>query len=169
MSTQVLADVQFESQGSGVPTKSEMESWIRRVLDTAGVVRKGGSEISIRVVDEAESRSLNRQYRHKDRPTNVLAFAIDLPDVDAWPDAWPDDVAMPLGDLVICAPVVAREATEQGKALTAHWSHMLVHGMLHLLGYEHETDAQAQSMETLETEILQAGGVKNPYEDARMT
>ena len=112
-------------------------------------------------MDEPESRALNLDYRNKDSSTNVLAFPTSLPDIDAWPD----DTPVPLGDLVICAPVVEREATEQGKDLAAHWGHMLVHGTLHLLGYDHETDAQAEVMESIEAKILQSGGVRNPYDD----
>src|SRR5690606_20131870 len=94
------------------------------------------AELTIRIVDEEESRILNRDYRGKDKPTNVLSFPFEAPPgLDAWPL---------LGDLVICAPVVAREAVEQGKPLMAHWAHMVVHGVLHLLGYDHEEDEDAE-------------------------
>ena len=161
MNTGVSADLQIACKATGVPPKKEIEDWLSRVLAEARSSPAGASEISIRVVDELESRTLNLNYRGKDQSTNVLAFPVDLPDIGAWPEG----TAIPLGDLVICAPVVAREAGEQGKDLAAHWSHMLVHGMLHLLGYDHETDVQAETMEALEIRILQAQGVENPYED----
>jgi len=160
MNAGVSADLQITCDATGVPAKKEIEDWLCRVLAETRSSPAGDSEISIRVVDEAESQTLNLNYRGKDRSTNVLAFPVDLPDIGAWPEG----TAIPLGDLVICAPVVAREADEQGKNLGAHWSHMLVHGMLHLLGYDHETDTQAATMEALEIRILQGRGVKNPYE-----
>ena len=111
-------------------------------------------ELSLRIVDCDEMRDLNRRYRGKDRPTNVLSFPADLPDV----------VNLPLlGDIAICAPVVRREALEQGKPLAAHWDHMLIHGVLHLLGFDHESDAEAAVMEALETQALQQLGWPCPY------
>ena len=106
--------------------------------------------LTIRVVGTAESRQLNRTWRGKDKPTNVLSFPAG-------------DVADELGDLAICAPVVAREAREQGKALQAHWAHMVVHGVLHLLGYDHENDRDAGRMETKEAGILKQFGYPDPY------
>jgi probable rRNA maturation factor len=114
------------------------------------------AEVVVRITDEAESRRLNHDYRGKDRPTNVLSFPFEpVPEVDL----------EHLGDLVICAPVVAREATEQGKPAEAHWAHMVVHGMLHLQGYDHETEADADEMEALETDILVGLGYPAPYAD----
>lgn len=114
----------------------------------------------VRVVDEQESRELNNRYRGKDKATNVLAFpaasANDLPDVPV------TDVAE-FGDLVLCGSVIAREAAEQGKSESAHWGHMLVHGTLHLLGYDHGTTRQAERMERLETSILASRGFADPY------
>ena len=105
-------------------------------------------------MDEAESRQLNRDYRGKDSPTNVLSFPFEAP----------PQVASPLlGDLVICAPVVADEARDQGKPLLAHWAHMVVHGVLHLQGYDHQTDAEAERMEEIECRILQNLHFPNPY------
>ena len=161
MNTGVSADLQVACEATGVPPTKEIEAWLVRVLNETRSSPASASELSIRIVDEAESQALNLEYRGKDQSTNVLAFPVDLPDIGAWPEGTP----IPLGDLVICAPVVAREASEQGKGLAAHWSHMLVHGMLHLLGYDHETDTQAEKMEALEVRILQSQGVKNPYED----
>ncbi len=114
------------------------------------------AEVSLYIVDEAESQELNAQYRGKDKPTNVLSFPADIP----------EEVGVPLlGDLVVCAPVVEREAQEQGKTLEAHWAHMLVHGSLHLLGYDHIEDDEADVMEALETEIITGLGFPAPYQD----
>jgi probable rRNA maturation factor len=106
------------------------------------------------VVDEAEGRELNRQYRHKDYATNVLSFPADLP----------PELGLPLlGDVILCAPVVAREAQAQGKSLDAHYAHLTVHGVLHLLGYDHETISDARTMEGLEVQILDSMGIPDPY------
>lgn len=113
------------------------------------------AQISLLVVDEAEGRALNRDYRGKDYATNVLSFALNEGDTVA---------GMPLfGDLVFCAPVVAREAAEQGKRLDAHYAHLVVHGMLHLQGLDHEQDDEAEAMEALETVILGKLGYADPY------
>ncbi len=112
-------------------------------------------ELSIRVVDEGECAELNRMYRQKEGPTNVLSFSCDVP------------AGVPcrlLGDLVICAPVVEREALEQNKSLEAHWAHLVIHGVLHLLGFDHMEEAAAEEMEALEIKILQDLGYTNPYE-----
>ncbi len=154
----------MSGEALGVPAQADIEAWLVEALNAAQATTASRSEVSVRIVDEAESRQLNNRYRNTDRSTNVLAFPVELPDVDAWPS----DSPMPLGDLVICAPVVAREAADQGKELAAHWAHMLVHGMLHLLGYDHGTDAEARAMESLEVTVLDARGVENPYEDRRL-
>jgi probable rRNA maturation factor len=113
-----------------------------------------GAAVCLRVVGGAESRRLDRDYRGKDKPTNVLSF----------PSSPEERVATGiLGDLVICAPVVAREAREQGKTLRAHWAHMVVHGTLHLLDYDHESARDARRMEALEVEILRGLGFHDPY------
>jgi len=128
---------------------------LRRWAEAAASAARARGELAIRVVGSAESRRLNRGYRGKDKPTNVLSFL---------PGPVPAPVARPLGDLVICAPVVAREAKEQGKELRAHWAHMVVHGVLHLAGHDHEHDEQALAMESLERRILQRLGFPDPYE-----
>lgn len=161
MSPRTIADIEVACEATGVPSIAETEDWLQRAIAAAGSERTTDTEVSVRVVDEAESQALNLKYRGMDRSTNVLAFPVDLPDIDNWPE----QMAMPLGDLVICAPVVAREAAEQGKDLAAHWGHMLVHGMLHLLGYDHGDEVDALAMESLETRILKDNGVQNPYED----
>lgn len=115
---------------------------------------RSGAELAIRIVDEAESQELNARYRQQDKATNVLSFP-----ADGLAHALPEF----LGDIAICAPLVKREARAQGKAEEAHWSHLVVHGVLHLLGYDHEDDIQGQRMERLEREILARLGYADPY------
>jgi probable rRNA maturation factor len=144
-------DLQIASDASGLPAEDDFRRWVEAAL--AG--RRGEAELTVRVVDEAESAELNGTYRHKQGPTNVLSF----------PFAAPPGVALPLlGDIVICAPVVAREAAEQGKAAAAHWAHMTVHGCLHLLGYDHIDPAEAEIMESLERDVLSGLGYADPYD-----
>ncbi|MES9957456.1 MAG: rRNA maturation RNase YbeY [Sedimenticola sp.] len=144
-------DVQRIDDGAGIPGDGLLERWIAAAL--AG--RRDSAELTIRIVDETESHELNLQYRGKDRPTNVLSFPFEAPEVVE------SDL---LGDLVICAPVVAREAEEQGKTLEAHWAHMVVHGTLHLLGFDHQNEQEAEEMEGLEREIIEVMGYPDPYQ-----
>jgi len=132
----------------GIPAPASLRSWAQAALG-----RERG-ELNIRIVGDNESRTLNRQYRGKDKPTNVLSFQGE-PELESAPV---------LGDLVICAPVVAREAAEQGKTARAHWAHMVVHGCLHLLGHDHEVESEALRMEALEIRILKRLGFPDPYE-----
>lgn len=112
--------------------------------------------MSVRIVDAEEGRALNQRWRERDRPTNVLSFPADLP----------PELELPLlGDLVLCAPVVLREAAEQGKRVEDHWAHLVIHGVLHLLGMDHQDDAEAEEMEQREREILAALGIGDPYAD----
>ncbi|MEW6647703.1 MAG: rRNA maturation RNase YbeY [Pseudomonadota bacterium] len=143
-------DLQIASAASGLPAEDDFRSWVEAAL--AG--RRAEAELTIRVVDEEESAELNGTYRHKQGPTNVLSFPFEAP----------PGVALPLlGDIVICAPVVAREAQEQDKTAAAHWAHMTVHGCLHLLGYDHIDPAEAEIMENLERDVLSALGYADPY------
>ncbi len=136
-----------------MPAPSSFRRWAEAAL--RGAKRRKATELSIRIVDTDEGRMLNREYRGKDYATNVLSFPAELP----------PGVTLPLiGDLAICAPVVAREAAEQGKAARDHWAHLTVHGVLHLLGYDHIEDAEAEAMEALETRILAGLGIADPYE-----
>ena len=129
----------------------------RRWCELALRQRSADSEMTIRLVDEAEGRELNHTYRHKDYATNVLSFPADVPD---------DLLDIPLlGDLVICVAVVEREAAEQGKSLEAHWAHLVIHGCLHLLGYDHIEDEEAEEMEALERTLLAELGHPDPYAD----
>lgn len=135
-----------------IPIESDVDAWVSAALVAAN--QNSESELSIRVVNKSESQALNSQYRHKDKPTNVLSFPCDLPsDVD---------IAL-LGDLVICAELVQEEAGEQNKTATAHWAHLIVHGTLHLCGYDHIEDHEANEMEALEISILQTLGFDDPY------
>ena len=143
-------DVQLASTGK-VPTAAELQRWCELALRQ----RSGDSELTIRLVDEEEGRELNRTWRHKDYPTNVLSFPTDVPDEFL-------DIPL-LGDLVICVPVVEREAAEQGKPPAAHWAHLVIHGCLHLLGYDHIEDAEAEEMEALERQLLAELGHPDPY------
>ena len=147
----MIIDLQIAcEQESGLPTAEQIEQWA-----TAAVQPQSDEvEMTVRIVDEAESHALNLNYRGKDRPTNVLSFSFECP----------DEVELPLlGDLVICRQVVEREAQEQDKPLMAHWAHMVVHGSLHLLGYDHIEDDEAEEMESLETQIMTGLGFADPY------
>lgn len=146
-------DVQYAAADlTRLPGEMQINRWIERTLTG----RRGLATMTLRIVDEAEMTELNGRYRGKDYPTNVLSFPFD----------GPPGVAIDfLGDVVVCAPVVEREAAEQGKSIDAHWAHLVVHGCLHLLGYDHEEEGEATRMETLETEILAGLGYGNPYAD----
>jgi probable rRNA maturation factor len=152
--------MQVASGLSNVPAKSDIQNWLEQVIAHVGTGTGRDVEISVKIVDEAEGQDLNRKFRQQDSATNVLSFPL----TDAGVPEPPPDLPLALGDIVICGPVVAREASEQGKKSSDHWAHLLVHGALHLFGYDHETDAEAQEMESLETRILALGGVENPYE-----
>lgn len=144
-------DLQNACSATELPSESEFQQWCALALRQ----RSGDSELTIRLVDEAEGRELNHTWRGKDYATNVLSFPADVPDEFL-------DIPL-LGDLVICAQVVAREASEQGKALTAHWAHLVIHGCLHLLGYDHIEDEEAEEMEELERVLLAELGHPDPY------
>lgn len=147
----ITLDLQLASEAPNLPTESQFQLW----LEAAILPFQEIAEVTVRIVDEEESQQLNFDYREKDKPTNVLSFPFELP---------PGVEELPLlGDLVICAQVVAAEAKEQGKELHHHWAHMVVHGCLHLLGFDHINDADAEEMEAEEILILQQLGIKNPY------
>lgn len=135
---------------TGLPTEAEFQQW----LNAAVTPFQANAEVTIRLVDKQESHALNLEYRGKDRPTNVLSFPFEAP---------PEIEMNLLGDLIICRQVVEAEALEQQKPLNAHWAHMVVHGSLHLLGYDHIEDDEAEEMEALETEIMQNMGFIDPY------
>jgi probable rRNA maturation factor len=143
--------IENASTARNVPEDGQFRCWAE------AAARREGAEVAIRIVDEAESAELNAAYRHKSGPTNVLSFPFEVP--EGVPNAL-------LGDLVICAGVVEREAGEQGKPLEAHWAHMVVHGLLHLQGYDHVEDSEAEAMEAEEIAILSGLEFPNPYEEA---
>lgn len=144
-------EVQMASQLSGLPDEAEMLRWASAVSHRLGTA---GHETCIRVVDGEEGQTLNRQYREADKPTNVLSFPaeVDAPGIEV------------LGDIVICAPVVLAEAAAQGKPVADHFAHMVIHGMCHLHGYDHEHEEDAQIMESLEVELLAGFGIADPYQ-----
>lgn len=147
----VIIDLQIASEDqTHLPTLEQFTHWATQAVRAESIE----PEMTIRIVDETESHELNLTYRGKDRPTNVLSFPFECP----------EEVDLPLlGDLIICRQVVEREAQEQGKPLLAHWAHMVVHGSLHLLGYDHIEDDEAEEMESLETEIMTGLGFEDPY------
>jgi len=137
---------------ASLPSDVQLNEWVHAAL----AQYKRPFELTVRLVEQDESQALNSQYRGKDKPTNVLSFPFEVP----------DGVELNLlGDLIICAQVVAHEAHEQNKTLAAHWAHMVIHGCLHLLGYDHISDDDAQEMEALEIDILKKLGFNNPYEE----
>lgn len=135
---------------SGLPSEQDFQQWLTKAVS----LFQAQAEVTIRIVDVKESHQLNHEYRGKDKPTNVLSFPFEAPpgmEIDL------------LGDLIICRQVVETEAKEQNKTLQSHWAHMVVHGSLHLLGYDHIDDDEADEMEALETEIMQSMGFEDPY------
>ncbi|GJH41972.1 rRNA maturation RNase YbeY [Pasteurella canis] len=148
---QVIIDLQIATENTeNLPTEVQIQAWATQAIKP----KLSSVEMTVRIVDEAESHELNLTYRGKDKPTNVLSFPFECP----------DEVELNLlGDLVICRQVVEKEAREQDKSLMAHWAHMIVHGSLHLLGYDHIEEEEAEEMERLETEIMYALGFDDPY------
>ena len=158
MDQAVTVDVLNASGARDVPREGEIRAWLRHALQKLPDVEQT-CEVSVRIVDEKEGREINKRYRNIDKPTNVLSFPADGRDGFALPQ----DTPRVLGDIVICAPVVEREASAQDKALDGHWEHLLVHGLLHLLGYDHESAEEARAMESLEVAILADHGIADPY------
>jgi probable rRNA maturation factor len=146
-------EIQVIFQSKGQPEQQQIKRWV----DAALADIEQDTEIVVRIVDEQESAELNEQYRHKTGPTNILSFPIEVP----------EGIELNLlGDLVICAPVLEQEAKEQGKLLADHWAHIIVHGVLHLLGYDHIDDNDAELMENKEIAILNQLQINNPYTEA---
>ncbi len=148
---QASIEVQVASNSQQLPQQEQFVRWCELALQQ----RDAPAQLCIRIVDEDEGRELNLHWRGKDYATNVLSFTADIP-------AGVLDIEL-LGDLVICAPVVERQAAEQNKQLLAHWAHMVIHGCLHLQGHDHQDDAQAEQMESLERQLLQQLGYDDPY------
>jgi probable rRNA maturation factor len=146
----IILDLQLASTASNLPSEAQIQLWLNAAVSPFQPV----AEVTVRIVDETESQQLNFDYREKDKPTNVLSF----------PFQCPPGIELPLlGDLVICAGVVAQEAVDQNKSLDAHWAHMVVHGSLHLLGFDHINDDDALEMEAEEIQILAELGFADPY------
>ncbi len=154
----ILLDLDLQQAYSGeIPEQADFIKWAQGALVERG---EKLTEMSIRIVEKSESQQLNHEYRGKDKPTNVLSFPFENP----------PGLDLPLiGDLVICADVVKQEAAEQNKTLDAHWAHMVVHGCLHLLGYDHIEDDEAEVMETMEKRILLQLGFDDPYKAEQTT
>lgn len=146
-------DIQREINDSEVdtPSNEDFQRWVTLALTD----RKSGGEICIRLVEPTESQQLNSDYRGKDAPTNVLSFPFEAP------EGIPMEL---LGDLAICADIVAKEAHEQNKPVLNHWAHMVIHGTLHLIGFDHINDSDAEQMETLETTLLASINIPDPYQ-----
>lgn len=145
-----LIEIQTIFKSSGQPDRELIQQWVDAALDGFNQ----DTEIVVRIVDKQESAELNEQYRLKPGPTNILSFPVDVP----------EDIELDLlGDLVVCAPVLEKEAFEQHKVLADHWAHIIVHGVLHLLGYDHIDDNEAELMENKEITILNKLNIKNPY------
>ncbi len=144
-------EIQAVHQASNLPDEQQIQGWVDAALQN----HPSDTEIVVRIVDEQESAELNQQYRHKSGPTNILSFPVELP----------DGIELDLlGDLVICAPVLEKEAIEQQKVLADHWAHIIIHGVLHLLGYDHIEDDEAEVMESKEISILNTLKIANPYQ-----
>lgn len=149
-------DLQIACEAPHLPAETDFVHWVNAALQAAGYQPPAGlpTEITLRIVDRDESQNLNHTYRGKDKPTNVLSFPFD----------GPEGVPLALlGDLVICAPLVAQESQEQNKTGQAHWAHLVVHGTLHLLGFDHVEEDEAAEMEALEVQILASLGIADPY------
>jgi probable rRNA maturation factor len=152
--------IQQAAKKAVIPEESLLRKWAESALRNQQL---SAAEITLRIVNVAEMTELNTTYRHKIGPTNVLSFPFSMPE-----EVEIETEVPILGDIVICAEVVNREATEQNKPAEAHWAHMVVHGVFHLLGYDHETDQDAEKMETLEIIVMHHLGFANPYETGRL-
>jgi probable rRNA maturation factor len=149
---EIAVAVSYGVPEDGLPPPERFRDWVAAAVGR----QRAQAEVSVRIVDAAEGQELNRRYRHRDYATNVLSFPADLP----------PELGLPLlGDLVLCAPVIAREAQAQRKPAEQHWAHLTVHGTLHLLGHDHETPAEAREMESLEVQVLERIGIPDPYEE----
>jgi probable rRNA maturation factor len=158
-----ILDLQLASDCSDIPTQQDIQLWLDTLLSYQQLDNK---EITVRIVDDAEIHQLNQQYRDKDKATNVLSFPFEMPEL-VLPDGVHLDESMSnfLGDIVICAQVVKQESKQQNKMIGHHWAHMLIHGTLHLLGYDHIEEQDAQEMEGIEIAILQKLAIDDPYQN----
>ena len=149
-----IIDLQIACSPTELPTEEQFQLWIDTALAEVSNNLEQDFELTIRLVNSEESQQLNNQYRGKDKPTNVLSFPFEVP----------DGIELNLlGDLIICIEVMKQEAQEQNKALFEHWAHLVIHGCLHLVGFDHISDSEALEMESIEITILEKLGIKNPY------
>ena len=158
----LFLDIQKVIDSDTIPASKIIEHWVKTTLLTESPELEPDTELelTIRIVDQDEIQTLNKTYRHKDKPTNVLSFPYEGFDFDV-----PEEVQLPLlGDLIICHDIVVAEARQQAKTIEEHWAHMVVHGVLHLKGYDHLEDSDAEQMEALEVKILRKLGISSPYE-----
>jgi probable rRNA maturation factor len=150
MSMRLDLAVQNATSFTPVPSDQQFARWASVALH-----KHGDAELLIRLVDRQESQQLNTRYRHRNKATNVLSFPADLP----------EEVGLALlGDIIICAPIVADEARDQHKTAEAHWAHLTIHGILHLLGHDHQLEKEASEMESIESKILKSLGFPDPYQ-----
>lgn len=156
--TRVVLDIQHASNDVALPEDEEIASWVQCAVSDQ-MDDQAVAELNVRIVDSDEISALNRNYRNKSGPTNVLSFPFELP-----PGFPTEDNYKILGDIVICASVVQQEAEQQQKLPKSHWAHMVMHGTLHLLGYDHQTNDQAEQMESLETALLHQLRFPDPYQ-----
>ena len=152
---ELYVDLQIASDSEqDLPEQAQLEQWVKAAVLAASDKPRDEAELTVRIVNSEESQQLNYQYRNKNKHTNVLSF----------PFQNPPGITLPLlGDLIICKEVVEKEAKEQQKLLTSHWAHMLIHGTLHLLGYDHINDDEAETMERIETTLMIELGFSDPY------
>jgi len=152
---ELYVDLQVASDNTqSLPTLTQLQTWVSAAITAGSEQTRDEAELTVRIVDADESQSLNGQYRGKDKPTNVLSFPLQNP----------PGITLPLlGDLIICKAVVEKEAIEQDKQLLSHWAHMLIHGTLHLLGYDHIEQKEAETMERIETNLMIELGYSDPY------
>ncbi len=162
-------EIQNPANYSNIPSQDNVIQWVDLALSGGSAHDNDATTISVvlRIVDEAESQTLNHRYRHKNSPTNVLSFPFEMPQINQLNED--ENVSRHLGDLVLCAPIIEKEALQQHKTLMQHWAHMVIHGMLHLQGYDHLEKAQAEEMESLEISILEQLGFPDPYETNSVT
>ncbi len=153
----VMIDLQNMTGSEQIPSANDFENWVKAALELEGQ-KLEQPELTIRVVSAEESQQLNYDYRDKDKPTNILSFPFEAPDM--LPKNTFDEL---LGDLVICEVVMKAEALQQNKLESNHWAHLVVHGVLHLLGYDHMEPEQAETMESLEIAVLEKLGIDDPY------
>ncbi|WP_289031969.1 rRNA maturation RNase YbeY [uncultured Paraglaciecola sp.] len=158
-----IIDLQLATTSKVIPTLDNVQLWLDTVLLHQNLTQQ---EITVRIVDIKESQALNCEFRGKDSPTNVLSFPFEMPDIVFQSDVSElDEMPAFLGDLVICSQVVETEAKQQNKQNLDHWAHMIIHGCLHLLGFDHIEEAEANEMEAIEIAILKQLSIDDPYQD----